>query len=49
VGLALFITRTPLSTVVYLGIIMLGGIAVNNGIVLIDFVNVLRKEGKSNY
>ena len=49
VTLALFITRTPLSSIAYLGIIMLGGIAVNNGIVLINFVNVLRKEGYSAY
>jgi len=45
VAFSLLITRTPLSIVVYLGIIMLGGIAVNNGIVLIEFVNGLRKEG----
>jgi len=45
VAFSLFITRTPLSVVAYLGIIMLGGIAVNNGIVLIEFVNQLRKEG----
>ncbi|MCU0650692.1 MAG: efflux RND transporter permease subunit [Candidatus Omnitrophica bacterium] len=45
VTLCLFITRTSLSVVAYLGIIMLGGIAVNNGIVLIEFVNALRKEG----
>jgi HAE1 family hydrophobic/amphiphilic exporter-1 len=47
VAVSLFITRTPLSVVAYLGIIMLGGIAVNNGIVLIEFVNGLRKEGFS--
>ncbi len=45
VSLVLFITRTPLSVVAYLGIIMLGGIVVNNGIVLIDFINRLRKQG----
>lgn len=45
VTLILFLTRTPLSVVAYLGIIMLGGIVVNNGIVLIDFINRLRKEG----
>lgn len=49
VALMLFITRTPLNVVVYLGIIMLGGIAVNNGIVLIDFVNTLTKQGYSPY
>ncbi|MCM8792812.1 MAG: efflux RND transporter permease subunit, partial [Candidatus Omnitrophica bacterium] len=47
VSFALFITRTALNVVAYLGIIMLGGIAVNNGIVLIDFINQLRKEGYS--
>ncbi|MFA4984502.1 MAG: efflux RND transporter permease subunit [Candidatus Omnitrophota bacterium] len=45
VAIVLFITRTPLSVVAYLGIIMLGGIAVNNGIVLIELVNSLRKQG----
>ena len=37
--LALFITDTPLSLVAFLGIIMLGGIVVNNSILLIDFIN----------
>ncbi|MEA3560911.1 MAG: efflux RND transporter permease subunit [Candidatus Omnitrophota bacterium] len=45
VSLILFITRTPLSVVAYLGIIMLGGIVVNNGIVLVDSINRLRKHG----
>jgi HAE1 family hydrophobic/amphiphilic exporter-1 len=45
VASALFISRTPLSSVAYLGIIMLGGIAVNNGIVLIEFVNDLTRKG----
>ncbi|MFA5099517.1 MAG: efflux RND transporter permease subunit, partial [Candidatus Omnitrophota bacterium] len=47
VAFCLFITRTSLSVVAYLGIIMLGGITVNNGIVLIEFVNALRKAGYS--
>ncbi|MDD5347781.1 MAG: efflux RND transporter permease subunit [Candidatus Omnitrophica bacterium] len=47
VAFGLFISRTPLSSVAYLGIIMLGGIAVNNGIVLIEFVNELRRRGYS--
>ena len=37
--LALFLTGTPLSLVAFLGIIMLGGIVVNNSILLIDFIN----------
>jgi len=49
VAFFLFITNTPLSVVAYLGIIMLGGIAVNNGIVLIEFINELSKEGYSPY
>jgi HAE1 family hydrophobic/amphiphilic exporter-1 len=47
VAFSLLVTRTPLSVVAYLGIIMLGGIAVNNGIVLIEFINQLRKEGRT--
>lgn len=49
VASGLFITHTPLSAVAYLGIIMLGGIAVNNGIVLIDFINVLKSQGYPTY
>ncbi|MEI6631113.1 MAG: efflux RND transporter permease subunit [bacterium] len=49
VAFSLFITHTPLSVVAYLGIIMLGGIAVNNGIVLIEFINQLRREGYTPY
>ena len=45
VAAALFLTNTPLSVVAFLGIIMLGGIVVNNGIILIDFVNRLRQQG----
>ena len=41
----LFLTHTPISVVVILGVIMLGGIVVDNGIVLIDKVNNLRSEG----
>ena len=45
VAIALFVTNTPVSVVVLLGIILLGGIVVNNGIILIDFINQLRAEG----
>jgi HAE1 family hydrophobic/amphiphilic exporter-1 len=45
VSLSLFFTRTPLSAPVILGFIMLGGMVVNNGIVLIDFMNVRRRGG----
>lgn len=43
--LALFMTNTSLSVVAFLGVIMLGGIVVNNGIVLIDYTNILMKKG----
>lgn len=49
VAIALFITRTTLNVVAILGIIMLGGIVVNNGIVLIDYINALTKKGKNTY
>ncbi|MFH1407083.1 MAG: efflux RND transporter permease subunit [Candidatus Omnitrophota bacterium] len=49
VALALLITNTPLSVMVILGMIILGGIVVNNGIVLIDFANQLRAKGASAY
>ncbi|MFQ5822567.1 MAG: efflux RND transporter permease subunit [bacterium] len=43
--LTLLITRTPISVVVLIGLIMLAGIVVNNAIVLIDYINKLRKQG----
>jgi len=45
--LALYSTNTSVNVVALLGVIMLGGIVVNNGIVLIDYTNVLLKNGKS--
>lgn len=49
VGLALtlLVTRTPLSAVVFLGVVILGGMVVNNGILLIDYMNLLRAQGKN--
>lgn len=47
VAVALYITNTPLSGVAFFGLIILGGIVVNNGIVLIDYVNGLREEGET--
>ncbi len=44
---ALYLTETPVSVVVMLGVIMLGGIVVNNGIVLIEFINLMRSQGYS--
>jgi len=39
------ITGTTLSVPTFLGVIMLAGIVVNNGIVLVDYVNQLRRQG----
>ena len=47
VMLALFVTNTSVSVVALLGVIMLGGIVVNNGIVLIDYTNLLMAKGKN--
>ncbi|GBR76121.1 putative cation/multidrug efflux pump [Candidatus Termititenax persephonae] len=46
---SLSITGTPFSTVVFLGIILLIGVAVNNGIVMVDYFGTLRRQGKSVY
>ncbi len=45
VALALFVTQTTISVASFVGVIVLGGIVVNNGIVLIDYVNQLRNQG----
>jgi HAE1 family hydrophobic/amphiphilic exporter-1 len=42
---ALFALQIPLSVVVFIGMIILAGIVVDNAIVLIDCVNRLRSEG----
>jgi HAE1 family hydrophobic/amphiphilic exporter-1 len=42
---ALLVTRQPVNVVVMIGIVMLGGIVVNNAIVLVDTVRQLRNEG----
>ena len=43
--LALAITGTTMNVVVFIGLIMLAGIVVNNAIVLVDLINQLRAEG----
>lgn len=44
---ALAVLGISLSIVVFLGMILLGGVVVNNAIVLVDYVNVLRQRGNS--
>lgn len=45
--IAFVITRTTLSVITFLGIVMLMGIVVNNAIVLISYINILRARGLS--
>jgi HAE1 family hydrophobic/amphiphilic exporter-1 len=45
--LALSLTGTTVNVVVFIGLIMLAGIVVNNAIVLVDLINQLRSEGHS--
>ena len=43
--LILFLTGTTLSTTSMMGIIMMFGIVVSNGVLLVDYTNVLRRRG----
>lgn len=43
--LTLFLTGTPLTTQAFMGLIMLGGIVVNNAIILISYTSLLREQG----
>lgn len=46
VFISLLLTRTPLSLLSFIGMIMIMGIVVNNAIVLLDYVNILKIRGK---
>jgi HAE1 family hydrophobic/amphiphilic exporter-1 len=46
VVLALFVTKTSINVIALLGMIVLGGIVVNNGIVLVSYINMLIREQK---
>jgi multidrug efflux pump subunit AcrB len=41
----LFLTGTTLSTTSFMGVIMMLGIVVSNGVLLVDYTNVLRRRG----
>lgn len=41
----LYLLHVPLSIVVFIGVIMLAGIMVNDAIVLVDYINILRRRG----
>ncbi len=45
VGLVLWATKTPLCMTSYIGIVLLLGVVVNNAIVLIDYIMLLRERG----
>ncbi len=45
--LGLAITGRTLNVATYIGIIMLVGIVVNNAIVLVDYINILRRRGRT--
>lgn len=41
----LYLTDNPISVIAMIGFVMLSGIIVNNGIVLVDYINQLRRQG----
>ncbi|MCA1757708.1 MAG: efflux RND transporter permease subunit [Bacteroidales bacterium] len=46
ISYALYITGTPLSVTALIGVIMLTGMEINNGVLLLTFIDELRKQGK---
>src|SRR6056297_3670957 len=44
--LMLWITQTPVSVTAMVGLVLLTGIVVNNGIVMIDYIKILQARGK---
>lgn len=49
VAIGLVGTQTPISITAVIGILVLVGIVVNNGIMLVDFINQRKEEGFSSY
>lgn len=49
VAIALFITQTPVSITAVIGLLVLVGIVVNNGIVLVDYINQRKEAGMGSY
>lgn len=49
VAIALFVTQTPISITAVIGILVLVGIVVNNGIVLVDYINKRKESGMESY
>lgn len=49
VAIGLIITRTPISVTAIIGILVLVGIVVNNGIVLVDYINQRKEAGMNSF
>lgn len=49
VAIALFVTQTPISITAVIGILVLVGIVVNNGIVLVDYINKRKESGMESF
>ena len=49
IAIGLFVTQTPVSITAVIGILVLVGIVVNNGIMLVDFINQRKSEGVSSF
>ncbi len=47
--IGIFVTGNSLSVPAIIGVITLAGIVVNNAIVLVDYINTLRKQGKNKF
>jgi multidrug efflux pump subunit AcrB len=47
ISYALYVTGTPVSVTALIGIIMLTGMEINNGVLLLTFIDELRAQGKS--
>lgn len=46
---ALYLTNTPLSVTAMIGVIMLSGIEINNGVLLLTFIDELRAAGETTW
>lgn len=49
VSIGLFATQTPISVTAVIGVLVLVGIVVNNGIVLVDYINQRKEAGLSSF
>ncbi|MEW9503146.1 efflux RND transporter permease subunit [Jeotgalibacillus marinus] len=48
-AIALIVTQTPISVTAIIGLLVLSGIVVNNGIVLVDYINQRKQDGLASY